>query len=86
MWYVPLPRMQEVDEPVKRDLPAFERRLAQAIKDATLAPPCTIDCTHLSWDSLAARLLAALAESGFPPNEGVVELENQNDPMGGSCC
>ena len=86
VWYVPLPRMQEVDEPVKRDLPAFERRLAQAIKDATLAPPCAIDCTHLSWDSLAARLLAALAESGFPPNEGAVELESQNDPMGGSCC
>lgn len=62
VWYVAPPRMQEVDEPVKRDLPAFEERLAQAIKDAAVAPPRTVSCEHLSWDALAARLLSALGE------------------------
>ncbi|MGN0039015.1 MAG: glycosyltransferase family 4 protein [Coriobacteriales bacterium] len=62
VWYVALPRMQKVDEPVKRDLPAFEERLAQAIKDAALAPARAVSCAHLSWGALAARLLGSIRE------------------------
>ena len=61
VWYVPLPRMTDVDEPLKRDLPAFEQRLADAIREAVLAPPKTVDCSHLTWDALAARLLGFIA-------------------------
>ena len=61
VWYVPLPRMTDVDEPLKRDLPAFEHRLADAIREAVLAPPKTVDCSHLTWDALAARLLGFIA-------------------------
>ncbi len=56
-WVAP-PRMDSVDVPLAEDLPAFERRLANALATALskgFASP--LDATALSWDSVAKRLL-----------------------------
>lgn len=61
VWYVEPPRMQSVDEPLERDIPLFEQHLADAIKEAALAPAPRIDMTSLSWDALAQRLVGYCA-------------------------
>lgn len=58
MRYVGLPRMEDVDRPVEADLPAFERRLADALAASLVDPAAPCDTSALSWDALAARLMA----------------------------
>ena len=55
--FVTPPRMQDVDTPVATDLPAFEDRLAKAIRDAFQKPDQQKDTTKASWDSVAERIL-----------------------------
>lgn len=57
--YVEPPRMRDVDAPYPEDLPAYERRLADAIADALAAPVRPCDASSLSWERLTERLLAA---------------------------
>lgn len=59
--YVEPPRMVGVDEPLADDLPAFEARLADALREAALAPKKPADVGHLSWEGLTGRIVAELA-------------------------
>ena len=62
--FVEPPRIQGVDVPVPEDLPAFEQRLSEALREqleAAAASPLEgtgFDATAVSWDSLAARMTA----------------------------
>ena len=57
------PRIEGVDVPVPEDLPAFEQRLSDALREqlqAAAAQPLEgtgFDATAVSWDSLAARMV-----------------------------
>lgn len=57
--YVPLPRMQQADEPVREELPLFEERLAgeieKALRDPNRADPSAVE--GLSWKVLAGKVL-----------------------------
>lgn len=57
--YVPLPGMQQADEPVKEELPLFEERLAgemeKALHDPKSADPRAVE--GLSWKALAEKVL-----------------------------
>lgn len=59
--YVELPRMEEVDVPVKADLPAFEQRLADELAASLAEPTRACDPSSLSWDGLATRLVDDLS-------------------------
>lgn len=59
VFFVEPPRMRNTDEPEPADLPAFERRLADALAQAIKVPARTCDTTGLSWDALARRIVAA---------------------------
>ena len=62
--FVEPPRIEGVDVPVPEDLPAFEKRLSEALREqleAAAASPLEgtgFDATAVSWDSLAARMAA----------------------------
>ncbi len=64
--FVEPPRIEGVDVPVPEDLPAFEQRLSEALREqlqAAAAQPLEgtgFDATAVSWDSLAARMAALL--------------------------
>lgn len=58
--YVEPPRMRDADEPYAEDLPAFERRLAEAIAQCIGMPAQAHDLAHLSWNGLCDRLLAEM--------------------------
>ena len=60
--YVELPRMEEVDVPVKADLPAFEQRLADELVVSLAEPARTCDPSSLSWDGLVTRLVDDLSD------------------------
>lgn len=60
VWWVEPPAMRNADEPDPATLPAFERRLAEAIATAMDAPHVSCDTSGLSWDALAGRLLSAM--------------------------
>ena len=55
-WVTP-PAMVDVDTPDSRDLPRFERDLAQAIQDALDAPAPCFDTSGVSWDACSERIL-----------------------------
>lgn len=55
-WVIP-PTMVDVDTPDSRDLPRFERDLAQAIQDALDAPAPCFDTSGVSWDACSERIL-----------------------------
>lgn len=55
-WVTP-PTMVDVDTPDSRDLPRFERDLAQAIQDALDAPAPCFDTSGVSWDACSERIL-----------------------------
>ncbi|MDO4400801.1 MAG: glycosyltransferase [Coriobacteriia bacterium] len=57
VWFVEPPAMRNVDEPQPDALPAFEKRLADALADALETPCVACDVTGLSWDALARRAL-----------------------------
>ena len=67
VYYVKPPRMQGLDEPLKCDIADFERRMADAIKEAVLAPLKPVDLSRLSWKSRCETLCfecAKLIEGG----------------------
>lgn len=54
--YVPLPRMQNADEPVAEELPGFESRLAGVLQDAVLAGETRIaDVSSITWSELVRK-------------------------------
>lgn len=56
--YVGLPRMENADEPLEEDLPAFERRLADALKESVLQNEThRADMSRISWASIAQKVL-----------------------------
>lgn len=57
VWWVRPPRIRNTDEPCEDDLPAFEGRLAAAMREALASDCCGCDVSALSWDALTARLL-----------------------------
>ena len=63
MQWVEPPAMLDVDTPDPGSLPAFERRLADAIVLAMAAPRPSFDVTHASWDKVVSRMLACLREA-----------------------
>ena len=54
--------MLAVDTPDPASLPAFERRLADAIVDAVASPREEFDTTHASWDMVVDRMLSHVGE------------------------
>ena len=62
--FVEPPRIEGVDVPVPEDLPAFEQRLSDALLEQLQAAAerplegTGFDATAVSWDSLAARMVA----------------------------
>lgn len=62
VWVEP-PRMQSVDEPLPEDLPAFERRLAEALLQALRMPPAVCDTTPLAWEHVSARIADVLQQA-----------------------
>ncbi len=62
MRWVEPPAMLAVDTPDPASLPAFERRLADAIVDAVASPREEFDTTHASWDMVVDRMLSHVGE------------------------
>lgn len=62
VFYVDPPRMQGLDEPLKCDIADFEHRMAQAIKEAVLAPLKPVDLSRLSWAARCENLARGCAE------------------------
>ena len=62
MRWVELPPMEGADTPVASELPAFERRLADAIVSAVNGPSPRYDVTRASWDAVVSRMLGHLGE------------------------
>ena len=60
MRWVELPAMEGADTPVASGLPAFERRLADAIVAAVNGPAPRCDVTRASWDAVVARMLRTI--------------------------
>ena len=60
MRWVEPPAMANVDTPDAATLPAFERRLADAIVEAVAAPRPVCDVHAASWDAVVGRMLAHL--------------------------
>ena len=59
--YVEPPLMEDVDKPRADELPAYERRLADALARAVALEPCACDVSGLSWGRLAERMIEAAA-------------------------
>ncbi|MDO4501774.1 MAG: glycosyltransferase family 4 protein [Coriobacteriia bacterium] len=62
VWYVAPPAMEAVDRPVAAELPAFEERLAAALREAMESSAGPADVSAVSWDALAARLVGFVGE------------------------
>ena len=58
--YVTLPALVNTDEAVPEELPAFERRLAEAIADSIRADSSCADVSALTWERLASLVLETL--------------------------
>lgn len=57
--YVTLPRLQNADEPLPEDLPAFEERLTKAINDSIHSgPSARADVSRISWERIAQMVTA----------------------------
>lgn len=57
--YVPLPGMRHADEANPEELPAFEKRLVEAVTGALLDPSDSVpDLRQLSWEGIAEKILA----------------------------
>ena len=64
--YVDLPKMKGADEAVEEELPAFEKRLAQALEDAIwavkqgnrgLVKNRVCDVSGISWEKIAQEVI-----------------------------
>lgn len=56
--YVKLPKMKRADEAVEEELPAFERRLADALKDAIEEKHTkACDVSRISWQKIAEEVV-----------------------------
>lgn len=59
--YVQLPALQNTDEPVPEELPAFEQRLAEAIEGSiSSSPAAPADVSRISWERIAQLVLKEL--------------------------
>ncbi len=57
--FVELPKMKNTDEPLAEELPAFEKRLAEALRQAILSDDLPkADVSHLSWADLTRKVLS----------------------------
>ncbi len=65
-WVEP-PRMVGVDEPLAEDLPAFEQRLADALRTAVAMPARSCDTSDLSWEHVSQRAVSVLTSVGSRP-------------------
>ena len=55
--YVDLPQMINADEPIKEELPAFEKRLAKALMESIETKEHIIaDVSKISWESMAREV------------------------------
>ena len=55
--YVDLPPMINADEPIKEELPAFEKRLAKALMESIDTKERIIaDVSKISWESMAREV------------------------------
>ena len=56
--YVDLPKMINADEPLEEELPAFEKRLADALCESIRNPhKKNADTSRISWDNIAKEVL-----------------------------
>lgn len=61
--YVKLPSMRNADEPVPEELPGFEKRLADALREAAAAGETRItDVSSITWRALVSRALAGMTQ------------------------
>lgn len=59
--YVPLPAMRNTDEPVKEELPEFERELSKALAESIRqGTRGTADVSGISWEKIAKEVLRYL--------------------------
>jgi len=55
--YVDLPQMINADEPIKEELPAFEKRLAKVLMDSIETKDRMIaDVSKISWEAMAKEV------------------------------
>lgn len=61
--YIPLPTIQNIDEPIEQELVAYEKRLAKAIektileiKDQEFSEKC-MNMEHLSWEGVSKKIV-----------------------------
>ena len=56
--YVELPRMNRVDEAVREELPAYEKRIAESLQES-VEENCTrpADVSRISWGKIAEKVL-----------------------------
>ena len=56
--YVELPRMNRVDEAVREELPAYEKRIAESLQES-VEEKCTrpADVSRISWGKIAEKVL-----------------------------
>ena len=55
--YVDLPTMINADEPISDELPAFERRLANALRESIETKERIVaDVSKISWESMAKEV------------------------------
>ena len=57
--YVKLPTLRNMDEPVKEELPAFEKELAEKIRES-IEDDSKVDVTcvkSLSWENILKKVL-----------------------------
>ena len=59
--FVAPPRLKNTDEPLKEDLPGFEKRLAKAMSQELYSETiCCADLTHISWEGICGRILETI--------------------------
>ena len=56
--YVPLPTIRNTDEAVEEELPAFEQRLADALRESIHSPATgPSDVSRISWERIGNLVL-----------------------------
>ncbi len=61
--YVPMPQMQNTDEPVQESLPEFEERLADALSASIRTKERkTADVSRISWEGIAEKVIKTVSD------------------------
>ncbi|MCR5667315.1 MAG: glycosyltransferase family 4 protein [Eubacterium sp.] len=63
--YVTLPTIQNTDEPVADELPAFEQRLAAALQESITSTTTPCDVSRISWTQIAKNILNCFSGNGM---------------------